>query len=180
VDNPEANKRYAEILLRLPAGACTWVEVGVYRGDNARRVMRAHDRCRVILVDPWCALPPGEAGPEDANWTRASQAQIETWYREAVGKLAPWRKRVTVLRMPSAEAAEQVDTPVDLVFIDGHHTYECVRDDIAAWRGKVAPGGWLGGHDYDAPRFPGVKRAVDEAFPAGVTCGEDRTWWVQI
>lgn len=63
----------------------------------------------------------------------------------------------------AASAAEIPDGSLDFVFIDADHSYEAVRRDIAAWRSKVTPGGWFGGHDY-SPKFPGVIRAVDFIF----------------
>jgi len=52
---------------------------------------------------------------------------------------------------------------LDIVFIDGDHEYEGVSNDIEAWLPKVKNGGIIAGHDYDTP-FPGVMKAVDEAF----------------
>jgi hypothetical protein len=70
--------------------------------------------------------------------------------------------------MATAEAAPLVpDGWADFVFIDAGHSYEAARQDIALWAPKVRKGGWLGGHDYH-PKFPGVIRAVDEAFGANV------------
>lgn len=70
-----------------------------------------------------------------------------------------------LLLMPTAEAAKYVvDGWADFVFIDAGHSYGAVKQDIANWRPKVRAGGWFGGHDYHA-KFPGVIRAVDEAFP---------------
>jgi predicted O-methyltransferase YrrM len=66
----------------------------------------------------------------------------------------------------TAEAAREIEEgSLDFVFIDADHTYEAVRKDIDAWRSKVRPGGWLGGHDYNR-KFPGVIRAVDFVFGA--------------
>lgn len=71
----------------------------------------------------------------------------------------------TVLWLPSVEASRFVpDGWADFVFIDAAHSYHAVKADIEAWKPKVREGGWLGGHDYHDV-FPGVKRAVDEAFP---------------
>lgn len=70
-----------------------------------------------------------------------------------------------VLWMPTAEAASHVeDGWADFAFIDAGHSYEAVGSDIALWQPKVREGGWFGGHDYNR-KFPGVMRAVDEAFP---------------
>jgi hypothetical protein len=70
----------------------------------------------------------------------------------------------TVHWMATADAAKLVpDGWADFVFVDAGHSYEAARQDIALWQAKVRPGGWFGGHDYH-PKFPGVIRAVDEAF----------------
>jgi hypothetical protein len=75
---------------------------------------------------------------------------------EALGGMVHW--------MATADAAPLVpDGWADFVFIDAGHSYRAVQSDIRAWEPKVKPGGWFGGHDYH-PKFPGVIRAVDEAF----------------
>lgn len=50
---------------------------------------------------------------------------------------------------------------VDMVFVDGAHDYDAVRDDIEAWKPVVREGGLLVFHDYDKPICPKVKPAVD-------------------
>jgi predicted O-methyltransferase YrrM len=77
-----------------------------------------------------------------------------------------YRYRARLFRGDSAQMAEGVeDGSLDFVFIDADHSYEAVRKDIDAWRSKVRPGGWFGGHDYNR-KFPGVIRAVDFVFGA--------------
>src|SRR5260221_10171290 len=43
------------------------------------------------------------------------------------------------------------DGSVDLVHIDGYHTYEPVRGDFEKWYPKVKPGGIVLFHDVAAP-----------------------------
>lgn len=87
-----------------------------------------------------------------------------------LGRRADRRRQVekiggNVLWMATEEAAPKVqDEWADFVFIDAGHSYHAAKADIAAWRPKVKPGGFLMGHDYH-PKFPGVIRAVDEAYP---------------
>lgn len=70
---------------------------------------------------------------------------------------------------------------VDLVFIDGDHTYEGCKGDIETWLAHVKQGGYILVHDYYKERvyhdlgshepgqyphpkpWPGVDQAVDEA-----------------
>jgi predicted O-methyltransferase YrrM len=51
--------------------------------------------------------------------------------------------------------------PIDLLFIDGDHTYLGVLKDLASWIPYVKSGGTIIMHDYNNPAHE-VKRAVDE------------------
>lgn len=78
---------------------------------------------------------------------------------------ATYRDRATLHILRTDAAAALVDDgSLDFVFIDADHSYAAVADDIARWTPKVRPGGWVGGHDYHPRKWPGVVRAVEEAF----------------
>ena len=71
---------------------------------------------------------------------------------------------VTPVVATSNDAADQLDTgPIRLLFVDGLHSYEGVRDDVRNWVPRVARGGIVVFDDYHNP-LPsvGVKQAVDE------------------
>lgn len=50
---------------------------------------------------------------------------------------------------------------VPLVFVDGAHDAESVRDDILAWTSNLTPAGIIAFHDYGTPSLPHVKLVVD-------------------
>lgn len=50
---------------------------------------------------------------------------------------------------------------VDLLFIDGHHDYESVKDNTLAWERFVLKGGVILFHDYDHPE---TKKWLDEHY----------------
>lgn len=51
---------------------------------------------------------------------------------------------------------------IDLMFVDGSHSYDYVLSDSeAAWK-MVRPGGLILWHDYDSRWWPGVTRALNE------------------
>jgi predicted O-methyltransferase YrrM len=57
--------------------------------------------------------------------------------------------------------------PLDLVFIDGDHSYEGCAGDIRVWTPLIRPNGILVIHDYDNHRkqaavWPGVNDAVEQ------------------
>ena len=51
---------------------------------------------------------------------------------------------------------------VDMVFVDGDHSYDQVCGDIRAWTPHLKENGILCGHDYGFSKYPGVKQAFDE------------------
>ena len=65
---------------------------------------------------------------------------------------------------------------VDLVFIDGDHSYQGCSADIRAYHNKVNNGGIFSGHDID---FPGVNRAVNELV-YGFEVGPNNVWFVNF
>lgn len=177
----EPEKRAAEIILRLPEAA-HWVEVGVWRGDNARRVMMgAPPGTRITLVDPWRVVDSPEYREYATKDARATQEEMDWYYKETRRKLKPWAKQARLIRGTSVEAAALcAGEQFDLVFIDAEHTYDALRADIEAWLPRVKPDGWIGGHDFNKERFPGVTQAVREAFGEDVVEGADSTWWAQM
>ena len=53
--------------------------------------------------------------------------------------------------MTSVDASFKVPDNLDLIFIDGSHTFESARNDYLHWKPKLRPGGVLAIHDvYDS------------------------------
>ena len=50
---------------------------------------------------------------------------------------------------------------LDMIFIDGDHSYEGVKTDFLSWYSKVKPGGIIAGHDIE---WDSVKAALDEVI----------------
>lgn len=67
-------------------------------------------------------------------------------------------------QMKSADVVDEIqDGSLDLVFIDGDHSYEGVRTDWLLFEPKVRPGGLILFHDKMNVRdFPGIGRLIDE------------------
>lgn len=78
--------------------------------------------------------------------------------------------RVTLIQGDSAVQLARLPGPLDTVFVDGDHSYEGVKRDVAALDGLVATGGVVMFHDYYHPANDtgeyGVARAVGEARAA--------------
>jgi hypothetical protein len=176
--------RWEAILKRIPADKkVKGVEVGVYRGSTARCVLAARPLCTHVMVDPWKSPKAHERYAKAPGiMNKYGQDRFDRCY-EAVCKLAEnYKGRAKIFRMYSTEAAQLFeDKSLDYVFIDGEHSYEAVKEDIAYWLPKVKEGGWIGGHDYaNKVRFAGVSKAVNEAFGKSVEEDVDLTWFVEV
>lgn len=153
------------------------IEVGVWKGKSTR-ILAKHSKGTVWAVDHW------QGTPHDAE-QHALYPDAESAYEEFRDNLAAYidAGRVIPVRLPSVDAAELLlDTEgrtFDMVFIDADHSYEGCAADIAAFTPLVAPGGLLCGHDYKLT-FPGVIRAVDEAFGDLVTIGPASIWSIVL
>jgi hypothetical protein len=149
-------------------------ELGVFKGNFTEAMLNTHRKLTIYAVDTWAVRAPLDR----VGFQTYDGRDFDDVRREFDRKTGPFGRRVVVLQMDTVAAAEKVaDGSLDFVFIDAEHTYEAVAADIDAWRSKVKPGGILSGHDYGHPRFPGVKRAVDERF--SVKTGDDHVWWVR-
>jgi hypothetical protein len=180
---------YDEAVERAQDGA-VFVEIGVAFGKSiaylTRRVIDSGKKIKLWAVDPWwddwwhfpAQYPPRLQRPtwggEFAQFGRDLGGPFSAFVH-CMRSYAPHElERINVLRCRSAEAA-QIISSCDLVMIDGDHNYEAVAQDIALWRPHMKQGGMLAGDDYHEGDFPGVVRAVKEAF--GEAFEVDGTTW---
>lgn len=133
------------------------LEVGAYKAKSATALCDAIPDGRVYSVDNF----------------KNREADI---FRANLGV----RSNHTLIRKPSIEAAKDfADGSIEMVFIDGDHSYESCRDDIKAWLPKASK--LICGHDYTddgVGHWPGVIRAVTEQF--GNVVLVDKIWIVNI
>ena len=69
---------------------------------------------------------------------------------------------VEPLVMTSEEAAARIEGPVELLFIDGDHSYEAVRRDAELWLPRLIDGGTVMFHDVATAAYSGPRRVVRE------------------
>lgn len=59
---------------------------------------------------------------------------------------------------------------IDLMFVDGSHSYDYAKSDSQVAFSLVRPGGLILWHDYDTPYWPGVTRALNELYQQDREC----------
>jgi len=145
------------------------VEIGVYYGDNASDYLRDLDIKKVYLIDPYTIHP------------RYPEWRMKESEKEARAKLDIYKDKIEWVRTTSAKAVSMFDeSSLDFVYIDGDHSYEFVRDDIALYYPKVKEGGLLSGHDY-RNYTKGVIVAVNEYCQKNnlvLHRGGKWDWWI--
>lgn len=181
-----AQTRANEVLKRLNgASQPHGIEIGVFKGDMSRALLRSNPDLHLTMVDSWegdGAAYTGDSGDWHAELCAEAQ---ENFFLKAIEQTEFARGRRSIMRSRSADAAIAIPGKFDFVFIDADHSYHGCRADIEAWYGKVKPGGWLSGHDYENNDFPkfGVTKAVDEfvaRHSLKLELGENFTWFVKI
>ena len=178
---------YARWAAEAPPGA-VFVEVGVFLGRSLSFLLEqlGSRPATVYAVDPWIddLVPGNGAGKEEGLSTWGAELAAEGHAHGGPFESFLWNmrthspgalERVNVLRLPSVRAAAAVER-ADYVWLDGDHNYSAIRADICAWRGVARRS--IGGHDH-APDFPGVVRAVAEAFGPGRAVSRS-SWEVKL
>lgn len=146
-------------------------------------LLRERPLLTLYLVDTWAPPPPGSSYAEQRADTNAqkSRAEHEAAYQLTRARVAFAADRAVLLRMDSAAAAARIDDgALDFAFLDGDHSREGVIRDVQAWLPKVRRGGWIGGHDYGHPLFPGVAEAVAATLAGHPELDHDRTWFWRV
>lgn len=130
------------------------VEIGVASGTNALSILKELSVEQLFLVDPYLPYEDAVLGGETWHTDYSNERSI------AHIQLAEY-PQVVWLEKTSELAIMDFRKPVDFVYIDGNHSYESVKKDIALYYPLVKNNGLIGGHDY-APFYETVMKAVDE------------------
>jgi SAM-dependent methyltransferase len=181
---------YSQLLKQ--ANAQLVVEVGVWKGAssiNFAQWLKARGHGVVVAVDTWLGAlefwerdtPGNTLMPEkDLSWRHGYPSVYYTFLSNVLHKKV--QDYVIPFPVPSRLAADYLarrNILADFIHVDGGHTYQDAKEDIALWWRILRPGGIMIGDDYTY--WPGVKQAVDEFVKEqGLTLKRYKIkWWVQ-
>ena len=133
-------------------GKIQWVEIGVRWGRNANFVLNNFDISTIHLIDPYCELP---------YLTHIFNSEsVKTYKDSAKNDLKPFKDKCVWYEDFSQNVIDKFDdNSIDIIYIDGDHSYEAVLSDLTLFYPKIKEGGLIIGDDYNED---GVKQSIEE------------------
>jgi hypothetical protein len=136
----------------------TIIEIGVFEGLFSKEMLSILNPNKFYMVD----IFDGVAKSGNKDGVDYKTIDLGKHFYELTNQYSG-DGRVDVVKSYSADFIKSLeDESVDLIYIDGDHSYSGVKSDLENSYSKVKKGGFICGHDYTSPRFDGVVRAVDE------------------
>jgi len=160
---PMHSPEEGELLRRLvrDGGARRVVEIGVYEGSSAVVLCEAlPPDAELHLIDPFV----DESGSSLNFGWRANPIATRLAVRRAARRAAGPQIRWHIARSQEVGRSWTAG-PVDVLFIDGDHSYDGCREDWDVWHPHIRSGGVIAFHDARGPRgSAGPTRVVAELF----------------
>lgn len=131
------------------------IEIGSYSGTSSNIFLLTGFVDKITCIDPWCSQI------KEAELKFDERYKNETRVIKFKGTIDKY--------VISKEFKDNKD--IDLIYIDGNHNYEYVKNDILKTQQYIKPKYAISGHDYSEEKFPGVFKAVNELL------GEPDIWY---
>jgi hypothetical protein len=147
-------KTRSELLNLIPENS-NILEIGVFKGDFSKEIIKKTKFNNLFFVDIW----RGEYGSGDKDGNNhliveSMESVYISLYKQAMDK-----PNIHLIRMDSANFLKNwYNDYFDAIYIDGDHTEEVVYTDLILSLDRIKNGGLLMGHDYGSCH--GVTSAV--------------------
>ena len=138
----------ARLAREVPAGGSI-VEIGSLYGGAAAAMALANPKADVLCIDEFSWTPEGHPAPSE---------RMLLDNMKLVG--AP---NVRCIPTASEKIAPIWDRPIDLLWVDGGHTYEYVYCDLCMFGSHATV---IAAHDYGNPAWGSIMRAVTDFLSA--------------
>lgn len=123
-----------------------YMEIGTFNGGSLSLMLQNPLPTTLYCIDP-------------LNYMPNQKEMLE----KNLCKFNKYNHNVHIIQKLSDHAIQDVShVAVDILYIDGAHDYNSVKQDFMKYEGLVTIGGFIVFDDYlDSQHSPGVKRAVD-------------------
>ena len=125
------------------------VELGVYKGDFAEKLLRNCDLiAKYYMIDPWRHLD---------NWNKPANLKDDTFEQflsETISKTDFAAEKRIILRGKTTDVIEKIpDGELEFAYINGDDTLRGITIDLIRLFPKVKNGGWIGGDNFSKTIF---------------------------
>lgn len=153
-----------ELANGLPDTQPRAIEIGSWQGKSTVCIaqgLRQKSGAQLTCIDPFDAS--GDQESEDTYGDRANDlgGPLRRAFEDNL-KGSGVRDLIDVRAGFSHDWVDQVDESIDLLFLDGDHSYEAILRDFVDWSPKIKDGGYLAMHDVVHPVHEGPRRVVEE------------------
>ena len=132
------------------------VEVGSYCGKSACYIGQAckENKTYLMTIDHHRGSEEQQYGeeyfdPDEYNYEKEIVDTLPTLLKNI--QKFQFEEVILPIVNSSELASKEIENNIDLVFIDGSHTFESARKDYVSWKNKIRIGGILAIHDvYDS------------------------------
>jgi len=141
------------------------LEIGVFKGEFFEYII---ENCNIGSIDG-VDLFEGNTCSGNVDGNNLTWCDIGKSYLELTNKYKDMLN-VRLYKMYSSQYLKSIpDNFYDIIYLDGDHNYNGVKDDLENAFLKIKDGGYIMGHDYEMNMakakkayYFGVKQAVDE------------------
>ena len=144
-----------------------FVEIGTYKGGSAAMISKyLPSGINLTTIDIFRKAPK-------VSTSQPSKEKIPT-YEEAKRTIEKEGKKskVKIIKGNSWKISKEWKRKIDVLFIDGDHSYEGVKKDFTSWEPHLVRGGYILFHDAN---FKGVKRFLKEILKNSRFSFKERT-----
>ena len=128
------------------------VEIGVAEGHFSEVLCRSIPDLELLSIDPW---------EKYSDNPRAHSVDHQEFsYNETARRLTPYPKAKMIKAMSMDAVRDVPNDSLDFCYLDGHHGFDYVMEDLIEWGKRVRSGGIIAGDDYYHFEWAGVVDAV--------------------
>lgn len=144
----------------------TMIEIGSYAGESTE-IFSQHFKS-VLAIDPFI----NDYDPNDLTCSYMDLTDVYHRFYDRIKDIL----NIMHIRKTSDDAFPLLGgQQFDFIYIDGLHTYDQLKKDIANYRTLIKPTGLMGGHDYH-PNWSGIMAGVDEFLGGPDKTFSDTSW----
>lgn len=146
------------ILLEILPKNIICAEIGVFNGEFSEKIKETINPSKFYLVDIFY----GQAGSGDKDGKNWKHINLDHTLQNL--RIRYFNdKSIRIIKNTSFNFLSKLqDNYLDMIYIDGDHSYEAVKQDLNLSYFKIKNNGFILGHDYHEHRFNGVFKAVNE------------------